>query len=306
MNHVISIDIGGTNTRVSLVDESLKIIRKTVFNTDSRNPNTTIEKIREAIESFGEQISGIGISCPGPLDLINGIVLTPPNLTGWHNFNLKKSLSEATGLEVFVENDANLAALAEAVIGAGKHQRIVQYMTISTGVGGGLVIDGTIHKGSHGFAQEIANVIVQNGGVSFNDLKPGALEYASSGTGIVDKARHAGMHVNHAGEVNDLAMAGDDVAKKIMDDSKEYLANAIAAAYAFVDPDVVILGGSVALKIDNFVEDVESCVKKKVYDVIAPLVSLKKAQLGDDSGIIGGALLAFQNTKAMPREDKVL
>ena len=99
--------------------------------------------------------------------------------------------------------------------------------------------------------------------------------------------------VAHAGEVNDLALQGNKVAKEIMDDAKVYLANYIAGLQAFVDPEMIILGGSVALKIPGFVEEVESLVKEKVYAVIAPLVKVRKSTLSEDSGLLGAACLAF-------------
>lgn len=102
----------------------------------------TLNQINDVIKEFGQEIEGIGISCPGPLDLINGVILTPPNLPGWHNFELTKELEKITGVSVQLENDANLAGLAEAVIGAGKGKKIIEFLTISTGVGAGLCIDG--------------------------------------------------------------------------------------------------------------------------------------------------------------------
>lgn len=105
--------------------------------------------------------------------------------------------------------------------------------------------------------------------------------------------KKAGLVVAHAGEVNDLALQGNKVAKEIMDDAKVYLANYIAGIQAFVDPEMVILGGSVALKIPGFVEEVENLVKEKVYAVIAPLVKVRKSTLNEDSGLLGAACLAF-------------
>ena len=101
----------------------------------------------------------IGISCPKVIRLDRGIILTPPNLPGWHNFELTKELEKITGISVQLENDANLAGLAETVIGAGKGKKIVEFLTISTGVGAGLCIDGQIYRGAKGFAQEVANCI---------------------------------------------------------------------------------------------------------------------------------------------------
>ena len=126
MNYAIAIDIGGTNTRVALVNEDYVIEERVQFPTDPRSPYNTIEEIRKAIEGFGKQAKGIGISCPGPLDLIHGYILTTTNLEKeWYNYPICEKLSEATSLPVYLENDANLACLAEACIGRGKDYHYV-------------------------------------------------------------------------------------------------------------------------------------------------------------------------------------
>lgn len=297
MKYAISIDIGGTNTRVALVNSEYRIVERVAFPTDGDDPHKTISKINESIESFGKEVSAMGVSCPGPMDLKKGVILTPPNLPGWHQFHLVEALQKATGLKTYLENDANLAGLAEASIGAGKDFNPVQYLTVSTGLGGGFVLDGEIYQGPHGFAQEIANVILEPNGFKLNDLKPGSLESLCSGTGIVAQAKAYGIEAEHAGIVNDLALAGNEDAKAVMEKAKQSLAQAIASIYAFLDPDVVVLGGSVALKIDGFIEDVESRVKELVFDVVKDHVRLVPAQLGDDNGLIGGAILAFNKSE---------
>ena len=294
MNYAIAIDIGGTNTRVALVNEDYVIEERVQFPTDPPSPYNTIEEIRKAIEGFGKQAKGIGISCPGPLDLIHGYILTTTNLEKeWYNYPICEKLSEATSLPVYLENDANLACLAEACIGRGKDYHYVSFMTVSTGVGSGLVINKQIYQGAHGFAHEIANIPLWKDGPSHGSIYPGGVEAISSGTAITTRAKNAGLDVGHAGDVNDLAVKGDETAAQIIDDAKEYLANAIAIIYAFLDPDIVILGGSVALKIPGFVEDVEMRVKSKVFSTIAPLVNVVKTNLNEDSGLLGGACLVF-------------
>lgn len=119
------------------------------------------------------------------------------------------------------------------------------------------------------------------------------MEAICSGTAITSRANQAGLNAAHAGEVNDLAESGNETAMQIIDDAKEFLANAIAIIYAFIDPDIVILGGSVALKIPGFVEDVEMRVKSKVFSNIVPLVHVVKTNLNEDSGLLGGACLVF-------------
>ncbi len=294
MRYAVAIDIGGTNTRVACIDENYNLIKREQFATNPVDPEETLGKIATVIRAFDVEVTGIGMSCPGPLDLINGVVLTPPNLTaGWHNYNITEHLSEKTGLPVYLDNDANLAALAEATVGEGKDYRFVQFLTISTGLGAGFVIDRNIYLGAHGFANEVANSIMMQDGPQHGSILPGGIEAISSGTAIIERAKKAGLSVAHAGEVNDLALAGNEAAKQIMDDAKTYLANFIAFIYAFADPEIVILGGSVALKIDGFVEEVEELVKTKVYEVMVPHIKIRKSTLNEDSGLIGAACLVF-------------
>lgn len=294
MKYAIAIDIGGTNTRVALVDEKLNIVDRHQFATDASNPEITLEKITDIIKTYNYNIAGVGMSCPGPLDLMNGQILTPPNLNGkWHNLYVAKELSKMADIPVYLDNDANLAALAEAVAGEGRDYRFVQFLTVSTGLGAGFVIDKQIYLGSHGYANEVANCIMIQDGPSHGSIIPGGIEAISSGTAITTRALNAGLNVKHAGEVNALAISGNKTAKTIMDDAKNYLANFIAFIYAFADPEIVILGGSVAIKIDGFVEDVESRVKCKVYDNVKPFIKVRKSTLNEDSGLIGAAYLAL-------------
>ena len=298
MKYSVAIDIGGTNTRVALADEELNIIERKQFATDSENPDVTLGKIAEVIKSFDCDIVGAGMSCPGPLDLINGKILTPPNLKGqWHNLKVAEELSKLINKPVYLENDANLAGLAEAVVGEGKDYNYVQFFTVSTGLGAGFVINKEIYHGAHGFGNEVANCVMMKDGPSHGSIIPGGIEAISSGTAITSSAVKAGLDVKHAGEVNDLAKAGNEVAKQIMDDAKEYLANFIGVVYGYADPEIVILGGSVALKIDGFVEEVEALAKERVYEIMKPYVKVRKSTLNEDSGLIGAAYLAFSKTE---------
>lgn len=292
--YTAGIDIGGTNTRIALIDEAYEIIQRIQFPTDVNNPQATLQKIQEAVQSFSVAIAGVGLSCPGPLDLKQGIILDTPNLKGgWHGLAVSKELSARLKVPVFLENDANLACLAEAVLGQGKDYSYVQFLTISTGLGSGLVIDKKIYQGAHGFAHEIANIPLWRNGPSHGSIYPGGVEAICSGTAITTRAKKAGLDVEHAGDVYSLACSQNQTAINIMEDAKEYLANTIAIIYAFVDPEIVILGGSVAIKIPGFVEDVEQRVKTKVYPNIQPLVKVVKTNLSEDSGLLGAACLAF-------------
>ena len=294
MKYAVAIDIGGTNTRVALVNERLEITDRQQFSTNPENPAETLSKISEVIRDYGEKIVGVGMSCPGPLDLVNARIITPPNLRGdWHHLAVAEKLQSMIHIPVYLNNDGNLAALAEAVAGEGKDYRFVQFLTISTGVGSGFVIDKKIFQGAHGWANEVENTIMMQDGPSHGTIVPGGIEAISSGTAITLRAKKAGLDVKHAGEVNDLAVAGDETAKKSMTDAKQHLANFIAAIYNLVDPDIVILGGSVAIKVDGFVQEVEELVKSKVYEAQKEFIKVRKSTLNEDSGLIGAAYLAF-------------
>lgn len=295
MRYALGIDIGGTNTRVALIDENHCIVNRVQFPTNSVEPKATLESIKNAIHQFNvDHIIGIGVSCPGPLDLINGSILETPNLgTSWWHFPITEELKKVTGIDTYLENDANLACLAEACVGKGKDYNYVSFMTISTGIGAGLCINRQIYQGAHGFGHEIANMPLWRNGPQHGHLVAGGIEAICSGTAITNRAKEKGLNVKHAGEVNDLACEGNPVACEIMNDAKEYLANGIAAIYALLDPEIVILGGSVALKIDGFVEEVEAKVKEKVFEVVKPYVQVVRTNLNEDSGLLGAACLAF-------------
>ena len=294
MKYAVAIDIGGTNTRVALVNEKLEITDRQQISTNPENPEETLGKIAEVIKGYNHEIVGVGMSCPGPLDLVNARIITPPNLRGdWHHLAVAEKLQSMIHIPVYLNNDGNLAALAEAVAGEGKDYRFVQFLTISTGVGSGFVIDKKIFQGAHGWANEVENTIMMQDGPSHGTIVPGGIEAISSGTAITLRAKKAGLDVKHAGEVNDLAVAGDETAKKIMTDAKQHLANFIAAIYNLVDPDIVILGGSVAIKVDGFVQEVEELVKSKVYEAQKEFIKVRKSTLNEDSGLIGAAYLAF-------------
>lgn len=298
MKYMAGIDIGGTNTRVALINENYEIIQREQFLTNVEDPQLTLDQIKLIIDNFNVDILGVGVSCPGPLDLIHNRILTPPNLgKKWWNFEIEKEMNKILGLPVYLENDANLAALAEAIIGKGKSFNYVVFMTISTGIGSGFVVNHQIYHGAHGFAHEVANIPFWKDGPSHGNIYPGGIEAISSGTAITNRAQQAGLSVNHAGEVYQLAEKGNIEAINILDDAKEYLANEIAAVYAFLDPDIVVLGGSVAIKIPGFVEEIKQKVKQRCFENVAEIVNIEKTDLNEDSGLLGAGILVLHRSK---------
>ena len=300
MKYAVGVDIGGTNSRIALVDENMNIVERTQFRTDAHDPIPTIVRLSEALKDMAgdKELVGMGVSCPGPLDLINGKVLNTPNLhDSWQDFPIAGEIEKVTDIPTYLENDANLAALAEAVVGEGRDYNYVQFLTISTGLGSGQVINHKIYQGAHGYGHEVAYAPLWRNGPQHGKIYPGGVEAICSGTAITERAKKAGLDVQHAGEVNDMAKQGNEAAMEIMDDAKEYLANFIAILIAITDPEIVILGGSVALKIPGFVQEVEDRVKEKVLTELKPYVKVRPTTLNEDSGLLGAACLAFEHAK---------
>lgn len=288
----VGIDIGGTQTRVAIFEHTT-CIAQTRFATNPNNPLEHMQTIVDTIQQLASNTyEAIGVACPGPLDIKQGIVLNPPNLPGWHQFPLVETLKHLSGKHVVMDNDANLAAFAEACIGAGATYDIVQYFTVSTGLGGGLVVNGSIFQGAHGFAQEIANCLVDETQYVKGATIQGSLERICSGTGIYELGLQAGLPIEDTADVFTLAAEGNEQAQAVIDYAACKLGNFCATVQGIIDPDIMVFGGSVARHNPGFVDKVAQQAKTKVYDNVAPFVRCEIAQCGDDAGIIGAALWA--------------
>lgn len=289
--HYIGIDIGGTQLRVAAFDQNGKPTHRASFPNDhSQGPSENLDRLVAAIRGWNVEYEGIGVGCPGPLDFKAGRILTPPNLPGWQGFPIVEYLQDATDhARVVLNNDANVAGLAEALVGAGKGMESVFYFTVSTGVGGAYVYQGHIVGGAHSCAAEVFNMVVCDAPSVRDGMNPGALEDQSSGTAIGRIASQRLGRMIQAPEVFRLAHEGAAAASRVVDYAAECLAKGMANVNAVVDPDVFVLGGSVALKNPDFVELVHRKVVRYTVNGIDPRIEL--AQCGGDAGLVGAALL---------------
>jgi len=296
-NYTIGVDLGGTNVRVALVDLEGTIIKEVNQPTEAaKGPDYVINKMIAMIAEIteNESVSSVGIGSPGPLDPRTGVIIEPPNLPGWRNIPLVELIKKETGLQVVLDNDANSAALAESRVGAGKGYESVYYLTISTGVGGGFVINGNIYLGAQGYAGEVANMIVQPNGKKHSNLNPGALEGLASGTAITREGRERLGITGGAEEVFKLAAEGNSEAQFIIDEAVTYLAIGIANLAHSVNPDIFILGGGVMKSEKQFLEPLRQKVKSFVYEGLKEHIKIVPAALGTKAGIVGAALLPRQ------------
>lgn len=294
VNYTIGIDLGGTNLRVALVDDKGTIISEQECRTEpEKGPDYVIRNIADMIHSVkGDySISGVGIGSPGPLNPKTGIIIEPPNLTGWSNVPIVAALSKTIGLPVTLDNDANAAALAEATIGAGAAHESVFYITVSTGIGGGLIIGKKVFQGAQGYAGEIGNMIVSPNGRKHSNLNPGALEALASGTAISNIGQEKLGITGGAAEVFRLAEEKNSVAQQIIDEALEFLAIGIANLAHSINPEVFVLGGGVMKSEKQVLGPLREKVKNLVYPGLRESIKIVPADLGSKAGVIGAAFL---------------
>lgn len=292
MSYVVGIDIGGTNIRAALLDEDRNILEKIkIKNEVDKGPEYNLNKIINHINEnwVSKDIRGIGVGCPGPLNIKTGTILKAPNLRGWDNFNVKKYLEENTSLKAEVNNDANVAGLAEAIIGSAKGAESVFYITVSTGVGGAFIIDNKIINGANSFAGEICNLIINEDKYSHSGLVKGGLEGQCSGPNIARIASEKLEKIVDTPEVFELYKKNNKVAIEVVNELCENLSKGISNIISVVDPEVIVLGGSVVLYNKDLLEIIIEKVREKVINKEA--VDIRIAEIGDDAGLRGAGLL---------------
>ena len=293
MNYFIGVDIGGTNIRACIIDEGNNIVDKfKIKNEVSEGPTKNIDNLYNEINKRWQSynIKSLGVACPGPLDLKNGIIINPPNLIGWENFQIRDYMREKFKLPVIVNNDANVAGYGEAMVGVAKECESVYYITLSTGVGGGFIYKNEIINGFNNVAAEINNMIINEDTYSHNGLNKGSLEGQCSGTNI---SRLANSKLNQqisTKDVFDRAHLGDKICKDVIDNWVLNISKAISNIIVTVDPEVIVLGGSVILNNAKYLDNIVESVKKLVFKGVN--IDIRLAELGDDAGLIGCGVLA--------------
>ncbi|MEK4649456.1 type I phosphomannose isomerase catalytic subunit [Exiguobacterium sp. FSL W8-0210] len=277
----IGVDLGGTQTRVAVVDQE-KVIKQLSFPTNPvAGPRQTISHIEHAIRYFSEEfhLTNIGIAAPGPLDAKTGHLLSPPNLPGWDDVDLVTPISSSFGLPTHLENDANAAALGEALFGAGKTSSSVYYVTVSTGIGGGYVHEKKLIRGANGYAGEIGNTIIDSSGPVHPVLNVGSLEGLASGTALQSRALE-----KEASSIEMLLTVPSERTRFI-----NHLATGLANIIHTIDPETIIIGGGVTESADVFWEELICRVRELVYPALRSSIDIRLATLQGYAGVIGAA-----------------
>ena len=304
MGYVIAIDIGGTRLRAAAYAPK----SQTPVQLERIQSHAPGEKVFDRLVALVQSVwptngtvEAIGVSAPGPLDPHSGVVMTTPNIKEWREFPLTDNLTDRFRLPAFLGNDANLAGLAEWKFGAGRGHHNVLYLTVSTGVGGGVIIDDRLLQGHHGLAAELGHVTVAEGGPICGCGFRGHLESFSSGTGIerfVADELAAGkkstlMGKPSAKKIAEAALAGDRLARKAYARAGECLGIGVANYLHIFDPSIVILGGGVSMSGPLLFEPFEASLRKHVFHPrYLEGLEIKQAELGDDGGLLGALALA--------------
>lgn len=288
--HRIGIDIGGTRLRVAAYDENdVQVAKDIMANDHALGPEGNCDRLIASVRTWGLEIEGVGIGVPGPLDFPAGKILNPPNLPDWEGFEVVRYFEEALGCPAALNNDANLAGLAEALVGAGKGRDSVFYFTVSTGVGGAYVYRGELVNGANSCAGEVFTLIVNENDDVHEGVCPGALADQASGTALARKATRSFGYTVDGRELFALAASGDERARAIVDEAAENMARGVANVSFVVDPDIFVFGGSVALCNPGFIDLVREKAAKYVLHPEA--LRFELASCGDDAGLVGAALL---------------
>ena len=316
---IAGVDLGGTQIRAALADGEGRILRRTSCLTLAEEGlEPVIGRIKGAVyEVMGStdrgQVQGIGVVAPGPVDPRKGVIMKAPNLSGWKNVPLKDLVEEEFGLPVLVGNDANSAALAEQRFGAGQGIADLIYITVSTGIGGGIIADNRLLLGAQGFAGEVGHQTIEAYGPRCNCGNIGCLEALAAGPAIARRARQLirtgiGMGIADlaggdlgkvtAKEVNQAAQAGDPIAIEIFRQAGFYIGVGIVNLLHLFNPGLIVIGGSVAKAGELLFEPIRATVRERAmasyYWENTPIVP---ATLGDDVGLLGAvALVLLRNS----------
>jgi glucokinase len=300
--YIISIDLGGTNLRIGLFDQKIKLKDKLSLNTKRfASKWGLIQSIIDSIKLIikknklsNDNISGVGVGLPGPTDYASGIVYFFPNIPGWRNVNLKKILTSKLNFKFYFENDANLMTLAEYKIGAAAGYKNGMGITLGTGVGGGVIINGELFRGSKFAAGEIGHLPINEKGPSCNCGGRACIEIYVGNQRILNKAKRVFKKEISLEDLSRFAARGNLKAVKIWRDVGERLGIALAGAVNLLNPDFIVVGGGVSRAGKILFDTLRRTVKKRAMIVQGNHVKIIKAKLGVDAGIIGAAILVKQ------------
>jgi glucokinase len=315
---VLAVDLGGTKTIVAVVLPTGKIISRRYYLTlADEGTRAVINRLSSAInQSIAQarlkntELIGIGIAAAGILDTRKGIVTTSPNLPGWHNVQLRDVIAARSGLATYLINDASAAALGEHRFGAGRGFDNLLYLTVSTGIGGGIIINGELYSGADGCAGELGHMTIEADGPQCHCGNFGCLEAMASGWAI---AKEAVTRINQgekssiielvdsrlenitAETVAAAARGGDRLACDIVAKAANYLGIGLANMVNIFNPELIVIGGGLSKMGNMLLNPAQRVIKERAFRLPAQTVRIVRARLGSNAGIIGAAAYVYDH-----------
>ena len=305
--YLLGHDIGGTKLAVVIADWNGRILHKVRRPTHAeRGPEAVVASLvdmsREAMACASlspANVGGIGVSCGGPLDTETGVVYAPPNLPGWDEVPLKSWLETALSLPVLIENDANAGALAEWSFGAGRGFRHMVYMTMSTGIGGGIILDGKLYRGPNDTAGEVGHMTIVEDGPVCGCGKRGCLESLCSGPSIARRARQKARSMPRSrmiemagGDVDlitsetvmEAARGNDRPALEVVDETARHMATGLGNIVNILNPEIIVIGTILVKAGDLLLEPIRDYLRRETWSRVYDTVQVVPAELGDAVG----------------------
>lgn len=306
---VVAADLGGTHLRVAVIDRTGTILSRVKIRTPTDTADEIVQVLaaaaRECIAA-AEAHSVVAVSAvvPGSTRLTDGTILRAPNVPCLEGFGFRDAISAELNLPAVIENDANAAAIGETWRGAARGRRTIVCLTLGTGVGGGIILDGELWRGADGSAGEIGHMtIAAFEGPVCSCGRRGCLEAFASATGIVRMAReslsdypNSSLHGVAALTAKDVYLAGrngDELGVKIFERMGSHLGVGLSNVVNLLNPEIVVVGGGVAAGWDLFAESMQTQIDERAFSPAAAQVAVVRAECGDDAGILGAAHLAF-------------
>jgi glucokinase len=309
----VGIDVGGTQVKVALVNRRGRILVRGVVETDPRRPaKATLEEVARAVRSWmprGRRIAAVGLACAGLVDGRSHRLLASPNLPGWPGVDLERLGERLFGVPTRVDNDANAAAWGEYRKGAGRGTRTFLCLTLGTGVGGGIVVDGRLLRGARNWAAEVGHVTVDARGPRCRCGNRGCLEAFVGSYGwvreargllrerrsrILSKALERGERLSPR-TIAEAARRGDGVAREVIRRVGGWLGVGLAGLVNLFNPERIALGGGVAASFDLLYPHLRRELDRRAFDAPARLVDLRPAELGVEAAALGAALMAWEH-----------
>lgn len=321
--YAVGLDVGGTKIAAGVVDGEGRILSRVVLPCPSEGPpgevvSAIVEAFRSAVSRSPvdlAQVVGVGLGIAGHVNGPAGVVLTSSNLSGWDDIPLRQIVKDRTALPVFLDNDANCAALAEHRFGAGRGTRHMCYVTISTGCGMGIIVDGKLYVGANGTAGELGHTVVEANGELCACGKRGCVMAYACGMAVSRMARER-LEAGAPSVLRDLlvgptpitcedvaiaALRGDSLARELVETCGRYLGIALSTVVQLLNPEVIVLGGGLTRIGAMLLDPCARSLRENVHSVLADSCRLAPSQLGGDAGMVGAAALVWERLEPSTR-----